>query len=76
MPDGAALKGSLVTLSLVPLVFSSWDVHAYIDAGTGSLVLQVLVAGIVGGLFLIKVYWNKLRALFRSLFLRAGKQNE
>lgn len=35
--------------------------HAYIDMGTGSLIFQMLVAGIVGAGFTIKVYWHALK---------------
>lgn len=34
----------------------------YIDPGTGSLVIQVLIASLVGGLFMLKVYWRKVKA--------------
>jgi O-antigen/teichoic acid export membrane protein len=40
------------------------DAQAYIDAGTASLLFQSLVAAIVGGLFLIKTYWDKLKNFF------------
>lgn len=42
--------------------------HAYIDPGTGSYVLQLLVAGILGSLYALKVYWRSLRHFFGSLF--------
>jgi len=35
--------------------------HAYIDMGTGSLIFQMLVAGIVGAGFTIKMYWHALK---------------
>jgi hypothetical protein len=38
--------------------------HAYLDPGTGSAVIQMLVAGVMGALFLLKVYWRKLASLF------------
>lgn len=34
---------------------------AYIDPGSGSIMLQVILAFCVGGL---AVFWNKLKALF------------
>jgi len=40
------------------------DAQAYIDAGTTALIIQFLIAGAVGGLFLIKVFWTKVKAFF------------
>ena len=61
------------SVSLLPL--TSQDVHAYIDPGTGSLIIQFLIASAVGALFLIKVYWNKVKAFFSNLSSRARKGN-
>lgn len=45
--------------------------HAYLDPGTGSMVLQVVVAGVLGALFTFKSY---VRAVFSSLGRLFGKQ--
>lgn len=36
----------------------------YIGAGTGSLIIQVVIAGLVGGLFALKIYWRRIKAFF------------
>lgn len=33
------------------------NVFGYIDAGTGSYILQIMAAGFFAGLYLAKVYW-------------------
>ena len=38
---------------------------AYLDPGTGSLILQALVAALAGAAVVITSYWQKIRALFR-----------
>ena len=43
-------------------------VYAYLDPGTGSYIFQLLIAGIVGLAFVIKVYWNKIKAFMVGLF--------
>ncbi|MBN1503548.1 MAG: hypothetical protein JW952_00625 [Candidatus Eisenbacteria bacterium] len=43
---------------------------AYIDLGTGSYLLQLAVAALLGSLFAVKASWPKARAFFRRLFLR------
>lgn len=67
------LTNSGVLLSVFLLPLPSQSVHGYIDPGTGSLVLQVLIASFVGALFLIKIYWGKLKAFFNNLFSKARK---
>jgi len=36
----------------------------YLDPGSGSFILQVIVAALLGGGFAIKAYWKKIKALF------------
>ncbi len=49
------------------LVFPS-SAYAYLDPGTGSYIFQLVLAGIVGLGFVIKVYWKRIRAFFSSIF--------
>lgn len=37
---------------------------AYLDPGTGSYVIQLLIAGLMGALFLVKLYWGKIKSFF------------
>ncbi|MEJ2104275.1 MAG: hypothetical protein P8X47_06820 [Ignavibacteriaceae bacterium] len=46
-------------------------VLAYIDPGTGSYLIQLLIASILGGLFALKVYWRKLLVFFSNKFNRS-----
>lgn len=41
------------------------NAHAYIDAGSGSMILQVLLGGIAGALVVIKLYWHKFLSIFK-----------
>jgi hypothetical protein len=36
--------------------------RAYLDPGSGSILLQLLVAGILGGLFAARAFWGKIKA--------------
>ncbi len=52
-------------LVIVALGLSMPDAaHAYLDPGTGSAVIQMVVAGVMGALFVIKLYWRKLLGFF------------
>jgi hypothetical protein len=42
------------------LVLMTANAHAYLDPGTGSIVLQAIVAGVASSLFVIRMYWQKL----------------
>jgi hypothetical protein len=35
-------------------------IHAYLDPGTGSIIIQVLIAALVGGGILLKTFWKKI----------------
>lgn len=39
-------------------------VIAYLDPGSGSLILQLLIAGLMGAGILVKVFWKKIKGLF------------
>jgi len=62
------LTTSSIFLSVFLLPLTSQEVHAYIDPGTGSLVIQILIASFVGGVFLLKIFWEKVKAFFKNLF--------
>jgi len=46
---------------------------AYIDPGTGSYVVQLMLAGLLGALFALKVFWRRVLGFFRGLFERSSK---
>jgi hypothetical protein len=48
-------------LAVMSLLFIT-DTHAYLDPGTGSMLLQVILGGIAAVGVAIKLYWHKLRA--------------
>ena len=54
--------GFLVLLS-APLS-PGYDILAYLDPGTGSFLVQLLIGGLVGALVFLKAYWNKIRSFF------------
>lgn len=40
---------------------------AYVDPGIGSTIFQAIIAGIIGGVYLAKVYWFKIVGLFSRI---------
>jgi hypothetical protein len=59
---GLSMKSSFVVLTAIPaaLLLTS-DAQAYVDPGTGSYFLQILIAGILGTAFAVKLYWRKIK---------------
>ncbi len=59
-------KSSLSLCALIVLVLGMWPAaaHAYIDPGTGSFVIQGIIAAVVGAGFAIKVFWHKIVSTF------------
>lgn len=39
------------------------EAHAYLDPGTGSFLVQMLVGGMAAGAAGVAMYWNRLKAL-------------
>jgi hypothetical protein len=65
----AMLNRRLATITLASFAWLASVVlaspaHAYIDAGTGSMILQILVASAAAGLFILKSQWRRLKAKF------------
>ena len=48
----------------------------YIDPGTGSIVIQLLIGALVAGAAMIGVYRTRVNMFFRSLFARGRQQQE
>lgn len=42
------------------------DAHAYIDPGSGSMILQAIVASIAAGFAFISIFWQRIKAKFFS----------
>jgi len=50
--------------------FFSNNSYAYLDPGTGSYFFQLIIAVLLGGLFSIKLFWNKIKNFFKNFFSR------
>jgi hypothetical protein len=46
--------------------------QAYLDPGSGSFLIQLLIAGLVGAGFIIKAYWKKIKGFFN----RSASKND
>ena len=54
MHSKKSLTFALLILCFVPNTFG------YLDPGSGSYIVQMIIAGILGGFYAIKLYWVKI----------------
>ncbi len=70
----------LICLFLL-LVLPSHQAFAYIDPGSGSYVLQMIVAAFFAIVFTLKMFWRSIRLFFSRFFSKnqdgpgAGNEN-
>ena len=69
MPSVRAWPASAATAALLVLVLGT-PAEAYIDPGSGSMLMQLLLAGVMGG---IVTFRAGLRRVF-GLFRRSGRE--
>jgi hypothetical protein len=60
----------LLTLLLLPSI-----ADAYLDPGTGSYVVQLLIGSLLGGLFALGMFWRRVVAFFKRLFRRGNSDD-
>jgi hypothetical protein len=67
----------IIAISAAPafivLNFRHPAVDPYLDAGTGSIIIQALIGGAVGALLVLKIYWNRISTFFKNRFSRGEK---
>lgn len=67
--NGAQITSALL-LTCWLVLFLSRDVHAYVDPGTGSYLLQILLAFLFGAAFAMKLYWRRVKEFVKTRFSR------
>ena len=61
-------KLSLFFLCFLILIFKTSHAHAYLDPGTGSIILQAIIGFIAAGIATISVYWVKFKSIILKIF--------
>jgi hypothetical protein len=78
------MKNVYITSAVCAVLVLSFskNAYAYLDPGTGSMLLQGLIAAVAGGLIIIRTYWDKWKSLLsdrkklgRSLMHRLLQRN-
>jgi hypothetical protein len=61
-----AVNAALCLAMFLLVSHSHGSVQAYLDPNTGSMALQLLLAGVVGVLATIRLYWSRVKAFVAS----------
>ena len=70
------MTACLIMAALACVVLLPWrEAHAYIDPGTGSYMVQLIIAGVVAAAVSVRVYFHRIRAALRSIF-RGKREGE
>lgn len=61
-------KKQILLLILIIVILIPKAAFAYLDPGTGSYVLQVVIALFIGAIYSVKIYWTKIKTFIKRTF--------
>lgn len=56
--------------------YSTGPAHAYLDPGTGSIALQLLLGGMVALLATVRLYWDRLKSFVQRKDVESAAARE
>jgi hypothetical protein len=66
----------MVFILMMTLLLAARDAGAYVDPGTGSYFLQILLAGLLGAAFAVRLYWRKIKSFLTGTGSGRDKRGE
>lgn len=63
--------GRLLLFVVLLLLVTPGRAHAYLDPATGSLILQVIAAGVLTAWFTVKGSWSRVKTFFSKVLRRS-----
>ncbi len=60
----------LLSITIVLVMMFERPAHAYIDPGSASYLFQLIAGVLLGGVFLLRTYWNRVATTARALVVR------
>jgi hypothetical protein len=61
--------------AIAALLLTATDARAYLDPGTGSYILQMIVAGLLGAAFAVRMFWARIKRFFAGVFSRSDRNS-
>jgi hypothetical protein len=68
MKDQKMRKKNIGVVAILVILVSMASIspaYAYLDPGTGSILLQLILGGVAGLLVVVKLYWHRFMSFFR-----------
>jgi len=62
-----------IMIAIFTFLFFPLCVYAYIDPGTGSYIIQIIIAALFGISFGIKLFWGKIKVFFAQKVFKTSK---
>ena len=60
------MKISAIILPILLVLAAEAQVDAYLDPGSGSMLVQLLLGGVAGAAVIMKLGWQRFKDMFRS----------
>ena len=70
------MKNTPILLVMYFVLVSEVRADAYLDPGSGSMLVQLLLGGVAGAAVIMKLGWERFKDIFRSSKTRHTKPHE
>ena len=70
------MKKASILFALYLVWMSEAQVDAYLDPGSGSMLVQLLLGGVAGAAVIMKLGWERFKDIFRSSRTKQTKPHE
>ena len=71
----AVRTGTRISIAILGCTALAAPSYAYLDPGTGSIILQSILAGIAVAMGMLRLYWYRLKAFFSGQNAKSGTQD-
>lgn len=60
------MRVEAIALLFLAVVLTAAPAHAYVDPGTGGMLVQLVTGGVAGLLVLVRLFWVRIVGAFRK----------
>ena len=65
-----------LTALIIIIFFYTNNAYAYLDPGTGSIILQAILGFIAAAIATVSLYWNKFKMFILKIFKKEKKSEK
>lgn len=70
------VNNKFLTIIFIYLLCSVSKAHAYLDPGTGSIILQAILGFIAAAAATVSIYWEKFKSIINKVLKKDTKDNK